>query len=292
MDDIGALARERLWGRARLDADYTARACVSAAEFERIIGLYAERSQDAEALAGNHLGLRFDARSDERMDIFATVPGQLRPVVLFIHGGYWRALSRHHSAFMAPMLAEFGIATAVPDYTLAPDASLTEITRQMRAALAHLWHNGPALGIDRTRIVVAGSSAGGHLAAALVMPGWQTDFALPARAVWAALPVSGLFELAPLAASHIQDWMRFTDAEIAALSPLRHLPAPRVPMVVALAGTETAGFERQSTAYAQAVGAAQLRIEGRNHFDVILDLCSAQTALSGALLRLCGVVGR
>lgn len=289
MDDIRALAHERLWDRARLDADYTARTCVSAAEFERIIGLYAERSKAALALAGNHLALRFDDLSDERMDVFATVPGQLRPVVLFIHGGYWRALSRQHSAFMAPMLAEFGIATAVPDYTLAPAASLTEITRQMRAAVAWLWQNGPALGIDRSRIVVAGSSAGGHLAAALVMPGWQAGFGLPERAIRAALPVSGLFELAPLASSHIQDWMRFTDAELAALSPLRHLPAPRVPMVVALAGTETAGFERQSAAYAQATGADLLRIEGRNHFDVILDLCSAQNALSGALLRLCGI---
>jgi len=285
--DLGALARERHWDRARLDADYTARNCVSVAEFDRIIGLYAEHSRPAETLVGNQLALRYDPQSDERMDIFAAEQGSLRPVLLFVHGGYWRALSRHHSAFMAPMLSYHGIATAVADYTLAPQANLTEITRQMRAAVAHLWHNAGALGIDRQRIVVAGSSAGGHLSAALTMPGWQLEFGLPARAVRAAMPISGLFDLAPLAASHVQDWMHFTDAEVAALSPIRHLPDPPVRMVVALAENEAAGFVRHSALFAQAVGAPHLRIQGRKHFDVILDLCTSQTVLSRALVQLC-----
>lgn len=280
------LAAEGLWDRARLDADYTARATVSAEDFARIIGDYAEASKAAWALPHPRAGLRYDPASAEVMDLFGTVPGARRPAVLFIHGGYWRALSRHHSAFLAPMLAGQGVATAVPDYTLAPAASLSEITRQMRAALAYLWANGPDLGIDRERIVVAGSSAGGHLAAALAMPGWQADFGLPERPVHGLLPISGLFDLAPLAASHIDGWMRFTPAEIADLSPIRRLPAPPVPTVVALGGHEAAGFGRNARAYAQAVGAPVLSVAGRNHFDVILDLCAPQTELSQALLGL------
>jgi len=217
------------------------------------------------------------------MDIFGA--GQGGGVFLFIHGGYWRALSKDHSAFMAPMLAAHGIATAVPDYTLAPAASLTEITRQMRAALAHLWHNAGELGIDRRRIVVGGSSAGGHLAAALAMAGWQEAFELPTDAIHAALPVSGLFELAPIAASHVQDWMALTPDEVAALSPARHI-AHTARSLVVLAEWETDGFVRQSAGYAAALGAECLTIPGRNHFDVILDLAEAESLLSRRLLGL------
>lgn len=286
--EAARLMAEGGWSRARLDADYTARSCVTAEAFDRIIGAYAARSAAALDLPHGRLALPYDAAGPEVMDVFGTVPGASRPVVLFIHGGYWRALSRGHSAFMAPMLARHGVATAVPDYTLAPAASLTEITRQMRAALAFLWHRGADLGIDRQRIVVCGSSAGGHLAAALAMPGWQQGLGLPARAAAGVMPVSGLFELAPLAASHIQDWMRFTPAEADALSPIRRLPDPAVPMVVALAEGESAGFPRQSAAYAAATGAPLLTVPGRNHFDVVLDLCDDRSALSQALLRLCG----
>lgn len=118
------------------------------------------------------------------------------------------------------------------------------------------------------------------------MPGWQARAGPPAQPVHGLLPISGLFDLAPLAASHIDDWMRFTPAEIAGLSPIRHLPAPPVPTVVALGEHEAAGFGRNAHAYARATGASLLRVPGRNHFDVILDLCDPDSTLSRALLGL------
>jgi arylformamidase len=282
---LTGLQYEAAWPRDRIDRDYTARDVVTPEAFARIIADYARLSAPAHAMPDARLGLAYDRASDERLDLFGTDPGARRPCVVFIHGGYWRALSRAHSAFMAPMLAARGIASAVPDYTLAPAASLTEITRQMRAAFAWLWHNADDLGIDRTRIVVTGSSAGGHLAATLAMPGWQAGLGLPPGAVHAALPVSGLFELAPLAASHVQDWMAFTPAELGALSPLRQAPGT-ARSIVAVAEHETPGFHRQSAAYADALAAPLLQVPGRNHFDVILDLTAPDTALSWALLSL------
>ncbi len=279
------IAAEGLWPRDRLDADYTARLSCSEADFRRIIGDYARLSEPARALPGTREGIVYD-RSGERFDLFGTVPGAARPCFVFIHGGYWRALSRGHSAFMAPMLAARGIACAVPDYTLAPAVGIAEIVRQCRAMLAHLWHHAESLGIDRARIVVGGSSAGGHLAAAVACPGWQAAAGLPAQPLRGLLPVSGLFELAPLAACHVQDWMRFSPQEIADCSPLRHLPAAPLPAVVALAEAETPGFHRQSAAYAQAMGAPGLTVPGRNHFDVVLDLAGPDTALARALLGL------
>lgn len=280
------LAPEATWPRDQLDADYTARNACSEAEFHATIGRYADLSATARRMPGTRTGLAFDPHSAETLDLFGTAPGALRPCFVFLHGGYWRALSKAHSAFMAPMLAARGIACAVPDYTLAPKVGITEIVRQCRAALAHLWHNAAELGIDRGRIVVGGSSAGGHLTGTLMQPGWQQAAGLPPQPLRGAMPVSGLFDLAPVAASHVQDWMQFHPDEIAGLSPLRHPPAHPLPCAVALAQGETAGFLRQSQAYADLLGVPLQVVGGRHHFDVVLDWTDPGSALSRALLGL------
>jgi arylformamidase len=277
---------EAEWPRDRIDADYTARATCSVPEFERTIAEYLSRSQAALNLRHSRPGLVFDECTGLALDLFGCEPGELRPLVIFIHGGYWRALSKEHSAFMAPMLAEQGILCAAPDYRLAPAARMTDIVTDMRRALAYLWRNAEGLGIDRGRIVLTGSSAGGHLAAVLLQSGWQADYGLPDRVVHAALPISGLFDLAPIAASHVQDWMDISSAEVDDFSPLRHLPNQAPEILVAVAETEAAGFHRQSRAYAEAVGAPLFVAPGRHHFDVILDLAHADRPLAQALVRL------
>jgi arylformamidase len=280
------LEAEAALPRATLDADYTARATVTEPEFARIMGLYQSLSDAAHSLPNTRAGLEFCRETGLQLDLFGTKPGELRPLVVFIHGGYWRALSRAQSAFAAPMLAAKGIACAVPDYRLAPAVGISEIIADCRRAIAYLWHNAGDLGIDRRRIVVTGSSAGGHLAAAMAQPGWQSALGLPDQPLHGCLPVSGLFELAPLAASHVQDWMQFTPADLAQ-SPLRHLPQGlRGALALAAGAGESAGFHRQTAAYAKATGWPVHEIAGRNHFDVILDLAQPETALSRALLDL------
>ncbi|ALV29415.1 alpha/beta hydrolase [Pannonibacter phragmitetus] len=289
MSDVPATATtliaEGAWPRDRLDADYTAKNCVTPEQFAQIIAEYGNRSRPAKAMAGARLDLVYDGPSGEKLDLYGTRAGELRPLLVFIHGGYWRALSKDQSAFMAPLLADLGIVTAVPDYTLAPAVSLTEITRQMRAALAWLWHQAESLGIDRNRIVVTGSSAGGHLAGTLMMNGWQQAFDLPGQVLKGALPLSGLFELAPIAGSHVQDWMSLTPQEVEALSPLR-APSGAPASVIAVAEHEVSGFHRQTCAYATALGAPELVVPGRNHFDIVFDLCDPASGVSAAMMRL------
>lgn len=282
-------ASEADWSRHRLDRDYRARDCVTPEAFDRILRDYRSLSDAAVRDLGGIRGVRYDPESEQKLDIFGSDGTSLKPAVLCIHGGYWRALSRADTAFMAPALALQGIITVVPDYDLAPAVSLTEIVRQMRAALAFVWHKAEAFGIDRHRIAVTGSSAGGHLAACLVMPGWQAGFDLPAQPVHSGMPISGLFDLAPVANSHVQEWMAFSPSEIEALSPLRHPPAPRPPMAVLVAEYETAGFHRQSAAYADFLGAPLLTIRGRNHFDVFLDLADPGSL---AFRTICSLVNR
>ena len=280
----------------RLDIEYNARATVSPECFAATMQDYL----DATASARIHCLARADLPYSEdsggpRLDLYGTNPGERRPAVMFIHGGYWRALTKEHSGFMASMLADRGIATIVPDYRLAPDASLAEIVHDVRSALAFTWHRGARLGIDRERITLCGSSAGGHLAASCIQPGWQVAYGLPDIAVRTALPVSGLFHLGPIARCHPQAWLSLSGEDVLHLSPLLKPPvrpaASHMRITVALAASEAEGFKRQSMAYHEAllaagVSSSLLEIAGRNHFDVVLDLADPQSQLARTLLDL------
>jgi len=289
------IVEEAGWPRERLDRDYNARATIPVAAYEAEMLRYRAMSDAARESHATHLDVVYDEESGQALDIFGTAAGELRPVFVFIHGGYWRALSKRDSAFMAGMLAKHGIASVAVDYRLAPETSLTEIVREVRAAIAFLSKNGRTYGLDPDRIFVGGSSAGGHLTGTVIAGGWQKDFGVPDDVVKGALPVSGLFHLGPIAKSYVQDWMRLDDAAVGALSPAETLPERGCPIVVAYAAGEADGFKRQSVDYDRqwreaGFSSELIEVQRRNHFDVILDLADEDTELSRALLRLIGKV--
>jgi arylformamidase len=287
------LAAEARWPRERLDRDYSARATVTPAVFEAEMQRYRVLSDELGFPWAMHRDVVYDEASGQSLDIFGTVTGKLRPVFVFIHGGYWRMLSKHDSAFMAGMLARHGIATVAVDYRLAPEASLAEIVREVRAAIAFLWHRGRDYGIDPGRIHVGGSSAGGHLAGTVVAGGWHREFGVPEDVIKGAMPISGLFHLAPVAKSFAQQWVPLNEEAVTALSPAENLPRKGCPIVLAYADGEADGFKRQSNDYHRqwreaGFPSTLIEVPDRNHFNVILDLADEETALSRGLLKLIG----
>ncbi|MEW5422773.1 alpha/beta hydrolase [Amorphus sp. 3PC139-8] len=272
-----------------INEDYNARATVSVDVFEETIGRYREGSVAARSIA-TALDVVYDDDSGQTIDIFGGGE-EPRPVFVFIHGGYWRALSKHESAFMAPTLARHGIATVAVDYRLAPEVDLAEIVREVRAAIAYLHREGRRFGLDPKRIYVGGSSAGGHLTGSVISGGWHEAFGVPEDVVKGALPVSGLFHLGPIAKSFVSEWLTLTDADVAALSPALNLPKAGCPIVAAYASGEPAGFGRQSQGYHElwqqaGFGSTLMEIPDRHHFDVVLDLADERSELAQALLHL------
>lgn len=277
-----------------IDAAYNVRHTVSPEVFDQVMIDYRTASDRAVADLPGHRDVIYDEASAQRLDVWGTPgPGAgLRPVFIAIHGGYWRALSRHDAAFMAGVLNEASVATVTVDYGLAPATQLREIVRQVRAAVAWVYHHGAARGLDPRRIVVGGSSAGGHLTAATMVPGWQRDFGLPANVVRAALPISGLFDLRPLVGSFTDEWLDLTADEATALSPAVAVDGAGAPprAVVAVAEHDGDGFREQSRAFhaqwARRADSALLIVPERNHYDVFLDLADPNSALTRALLDL------
>jgi arylformamidase len=277
------------WSAETLAQQYDARATVR--DFDAEMRAYADGSAPMYALPQCRAGLAYGMSVDETLDLFP-VPGQPHaPLLLFIHGGYWRALSSRESVFMAKALNQQGVAVASVNYSLAPAARLATIVDQCRRALCWLHRHGPDHGVQAPRVVVAGSSAGGHLAAMLLSADWQRTVDLPAHWVTAGVLVSGLFDLAPLAQTTPNTWLNLSHEDVAALSPVHHLPAPDAQLLVAVAETDTPGFKQQSLDYARicrqhGVQVEGLEVAGRNHFNIILDWMDPQSALSQHTARL------
>ncbi|ORL96607.1 alpha/beta hydrolase [Prescottella equi] len=273
----------------QIDVDYNVRNTVAPESFDATVEEYRQRSRETVDGLDGFADVRFDPDSTERLDVWG-VGGALRPVFVAIHGGYWRALSRHHTAFMAGMLADAGIATVAVDYGLAPHTPLEEIVRQVRAAVAWVYHHGAEHGLDRNRIVVGGSSAGGHLTATTMVSGWQAEFGLPDDVVRAAMPISGLFDIRPLVDSFANEWLGLDDSRASALSPMLQTDRVGPRAVVAVAEHDGVGFLEQSRkfheAWARRSESELLVVPDRNHYDIFLDLAEPDSALGRALLGL------
>ncbi len=225
------------------------------------------------AAHAGHLDLRFGESEREAWDIF---PGRdsSAPCLVFIHGGYWQRNRREDFAAMAEGALAMGWSAALCGYSLAPDAPLTTIAWQIQRALDWLSAHGAEHGAAGP-IVVSGWSAGGHLAA----------LACEHPAVTAAVAISGIYELAPIRDTYLNEKLSLTAEEIAELSPIRR-PVVAKPMAIVYGAAELPELRRQSRAFHRVRAEAQapgplIPIPGADHFRVL----EALRQPDGALLR-------
>jgi arylformamidase len=276
----------RGFDQATLDREYTPSSCVES--LEPFLREYAGRSAAArEKLAWRSVA--YGLTEAETVDFFPA-PAPMAPLHIFIHGGYWRQLSKRESSFAAEQFVAAGAAFAAVDYALAPGVTLDEIVRQVRSAVAFLYAEADALGVDRERIYVSGSSAGGHLTGMVMATDWQGLFGLPNDVVKGGTVISGVMDLAPVRLSLVNGWMNLDEAAAWRNSPQRLAPHPGTSVIVAVGDIETGEFKRQSADYAAMCRAAGLACEdfvvpARNHFDVVFDLGDASTMLGAAVRR-------
>lgn len=223
-------------------------------------------ARDAEAAPfraarAGHLDLAYGAGPRNAWDLFPA-KDPAAPCLVFIHGGYWQRNARVDFAGLAAGLNDAGWAVALPGYTLAPEASLADIAAEIGASLDWLAGEGKAHGIGGP-IILSGWSAGGHLAA----------LHLGHRAVAAALAISGVYDLAPIRDTYLNEKLSLTDEEIATLSPLR-LPVTDKPMTLAYGSRELPALVHDARrlhalrAAAHAPGAL-LPVPGADHFSIL-----------------------
>ncbi len=272
----------------QLDAEYNARAAI--ADHPQIFARWREESGAARARMDIAADCRFGPSPAELLDFYPTA-GSNAPLLVFIHGGYWRSLDKQDFSFLAPAFVDAGVAVAMPNYGLAPATPIADMVRQMLGALAWLYGHAAQLGIDARRIVVAGHSAGAHLAAMMLAadwPRWSSD--LPANLLRGAVCVSGLYDLRPLVhAAFLQDDLRLDARTAKFVSPVNYRPELPTPLITAVGADESAEFRRQNRLIRSAwphCFRADVPLPGRHHLASVEALGDSTHPLFEASLRL------
>lgn len=229
---------------------YNARAMIP--DHPRIFTRWIKESAHVRRTQAALLDLPYGEESGERLDFFPANRGNA-PLLVFIHGGWWRSLDKSDFSFIAPAFTRAGFNVALTNYTLAPQASVAEIVRQQLRALAWLYRSAENYDFDPDRIVVAGHSAGAHLTAmmmAAVWPAFAPD--LPHDLVKAGILLSGIYDLEPvLHAEFVNVDVRLEANDVAPLSPAGMPQAHPSPFITGVGDLESEEFKRQTDLIAQ-----------------------------------------
>ena len=193
----------------------------------------------------------------------------------------WYGNDKDLFAFIAEGPRAHGIDVAVVGYTLAPDVRLTDIVGEIRQALSVLRDRADEFGFDRDRLFVGGWSAGGHLTA--IVSGHP--------AFRGGLPISGIFDLEPIALNYLNEKLALDASEIATLSPLRVLGDRSPPLRLFVGSDELPELRRQSAGYAQAARERGLPVAltvlpARHHYSILDELARPDGAITRALVEL------
>jgi arylformamidase len=267
-----------------LDSEYNPRLRVP--QFAEFFSRWKYFSRAARETLEARLDLRYGAAPAERLDFFAAA-GAASPLLIFLHGGYWRSLDKGDFSWIAPPYVAAGISVAVVNYGLAPATPLLSIVEQVRRACAWLHLNSQALNIDAGRIVCSGHCAGGHLTAMMIATDWPGVWAtFPQRLLSGAVTISGLFDLEPLTrARFVRHDLNLDRVLTRALSPAFLPWRNDVPVLRAVGAEESGEFHRQSALLAEhwprACGHPLIDVPDCNHFSV----CEAFATPGGVLFE-------
>lgn len=272
-----------------LELQYNAQATVD--DFMVFINDGTERSRLAyetlECLKNQHYG----PRAREVVDIFPA-KGKENPILIVVHGGYWRAMSKEQNAFVAPPFVQNGVSCAIVEYDLAPDVSLAKIVEQVRNAVCWIYRNANKFNGDKNKIYVVGSSAGAHLLAMVLSSSWEKPSDIPENIIKGGVLLSGLYDLEPLLYCSSNEWLRLNQESAEQLSPVRNLPRPDArSLMICAAEDDTEAFKKQSYLYSELLNEIGIETdcfitENENHFNIFVNMADADNQITRKLLQL------
>jgi arylformamidase len=273
------------------EAQYNNRAAVP--DFQQYFDRWNARSEETRRRVRCSLDVPYGPHPMEKMDLFMPA-GASRACLMFIHGGYWRALDKKDHSFVAAELVRHGVTVAVPNYALCPAVTVEEIVRQVLQACAWLYRNGTNFGAPLGNLYISGHSAGGHLTAmamAALFPTFRPD--LPRKVVRGGLAISGVYDLRDIVnVPSVNDDVRLKPAPAEKASPLFYPPATDAPLYLAAGGRELAPFIEQQAALAakwKKIVAAEIPCPNDHHFSILDGLADPSSALFKGAMKMMGL---
>ena len=237
--------------------------------------IFTRWQKDSALVRRTHAGLldiAYGTADKERLDFYPAYDHGA-PLLVFIHGGWWRSLDKSDFTFVVPAYRRAGFNVALTNYTLAPEASIDEITMQQVRALAWLYRNAERLEFDRQRIVVAGHSAGAHLTAMMMAALWPVFGSdLPADLVKGGVLMSGLYDLDPVRyADFVNVDLKLDQQSALKLSPAWMPQSHAAPFITSVGDLESDEFKRQTALIASRWSTGfrkEVPLNGMNHLTI------------------------
>lgn len=263
--------------RDELDAGYNNTEAV--ADSPQQMENWIVKSNEIRALSNAVLDLRYGSRPNNSIDFFkASASGQ--GLFIFVHGGYWQRNNKEMFAFVSEGLCAENINVATLGYTLAPDASLTQIVAEIRAAIDYLIASAADLDFDIKNVYLGGWSAGGHLSA----------ISADHKHIKGIVSISGIFDLDPISKCYLDEKLQLSMREILELSPANVMTVADKKVILFAGAQELPELQRQSASYAAIIEGhcAELNhrvIEERNHYSILQELMLKKGIIAACILN-------
>jgi arylformamidase len=251
------------YSAAELEREYTPASLVE--NIQLYLDEYARAGQ-ASRLKISHAKLQYGTHHDAWLWLAENTASQ--KLMIFVHGGFWRRLSADDGTFLTPALHDLDFNVASINYSLCPNESLPTLVNQTSQAIDFLLER-----YVPNKITLIGHSAGAQLVAMKLCDPTSPKFG-------GAIMVSGVFDLAPIVNTSVNEAVKLTAETAHALSPINFVAnAQDTPIAVIWGENETNEFKRQSADFATAwtsiknhSKARQKECKARNHFDILYEL--------------------
>jgi acetyl esterase/lipase len=236
------------------------------------------------------------------------------PVVLFVHGGFWRGQDRRYYQALTGIYGNIGVALArrgfvvgVQSYRLSPGVGIREQLSDVTAALRWLEEHAADHGGDASRVALVGYSAGGHLVSLVGLDrAVLASEGLPRSSIKGVVSISGILDVHMMELGQDDRFNEDVTYRLfghgeeaqALLSPSTYVSADSPPFM-ALAAEHDYPFvvtaARTVTAKLRSLGVrTELReVAGNDHADMVTSIGTDKDAVSGPVADfLDGVMAR
>jgi len=219
--------------------------------------------------------------SKHKLDLYLPKDKKNFPVMIFLHGGFWRSGDRSWYALLGNRFAKAGIGVVVPSYRLMPKNPHPAQIEDAAAAFAWVHSRIHEYGGDATRIYLTGHSAGGHLASLLALePAYLKKYDISPAAIRGVASMSGVYNVGTL-----REFQAADDDP----SPIHHVHPQAPPFLLTYCQWDYLDLPKQARDFAEQlrkkfVGVKVEYIPGENHISEIIDTLKDADPTAKALL--------
>ncbi len=271
-----------------LDKDYNPRENVS--NYKNLLLKSYERAKLATKKMHHHKNVSYGAGKLQKLDIYYKNNKCLKPIHIFLHGGYWRALDKNYHSHMALPFYNEDIIFFNVNYDLCPQVKLSDIKVQIIEAIVWIYKNSEKYDGDNQYITLSGHSAGAHLISLMLGIKWEL-YNIPKHVFHGAFLVSGVFDTDLVLKLKVNKEIQLTKKEAKKNNPFYIIPTLNIPIILSYGSLEPVLWKMQTVKFCDFLKNNKfdtliLESKNDNHFTLIDTLANKEAPLVKKMINL------